>query len=147
MQARLSEHFTLAELCKTTTKLPNVPNEEQVENLKNLCCWLELLRMEWNNRYGDGNDPVIINSGFRSPAVNKAIGGAKNSNHLTGCAADIRCLGLEQQLRYATILLDLSDEHGLDFDELILERTAVGNYWIHFADRPSGNRRKILVNY
>ena len=64
----------------------------QVGNLKRLCGWLEMLRSEWNNIYGEGNDPIIINSGFRSPEVNKAVGGASNSNHLTGCAVDIRCL-------------------------------------------------------
>ena len=64
----------------------------------------------WNKRYGEGDDPIIINSGFRSPEVNKAEGGASNSNHLTGCAVDIRCLGIEQALRYAVILLDIADE-------------------------------------
>ena len=80
---KLSEHFTLAEMCKTNVKLKNVPNEAQVENLKRLCGWLEMLRSEWNRRYGEGNDPIIINSGYRSPAVNKAVGGVATSNHLT----------------------------------------------------------------
>ena len=44
----LSEHFTLAEMCKTSANLDNVPNEAQVENLKRLCGWLEMLRSEWN---------------------------------------------------------------------------------------------------
>ena len=56
-QARLSEHFTLAELTKTNTKIENVPNEAQVENLKRLCGWLEMLRSEWNKRYGEGVFP------------------------------------------------------------------------------------------
>ena len=98
---RLTPHFTLAELTKTKTGIKNVPNEEQVENLKRVCGWLEQLRRRWNNLYGDGDDPIIINSGFRSPEVNKAVGGATLSNHLTGCAVDIRCIGIEQALRYA----------------------------------------------
>ena len=141
----LSEHFTLAELTKTNTKIKNVPNEAQVENLKRLCEWLEMLRSEWNKRYGEGNDPIIINSGYRSQAVNQAVGGAANSNHLTGCAADIKVAGIEQLVRYATILLDISDLNNEDFDELLLERSPRGTYWLHFAVRPTGNRRRIRL--
>ena len=90
-------------------------------------------------------EPIIINSGFRSEAVNRAVGGARNSNHLTGCAADIRVAGIEQLIRYAAILLDISDESREDFDELLLERSPKGAYWLHFAVRPSGNRRKVRL--
>ena len=140
---RLSEHFTLAELTKTNTNLKNVPNEAQIENLKRVCRWLEQLRSRYNERYGDGDDPIVINSGYRSPAVNKAVGGAPTSNHLTGCAADIRVSGMEQALRYAVILLDISDESREDFDELLIERNARGAIWLHFAVRPTRNRRKL----
>ena len=87
--------------------------------------------------------PIVINSGYRSEAVNKAVGGAATSNHLTGSAADIRVSGMEQALRYAVILLDISDESGEDFDELLIERNARGAIWLHFAVRASGNRRKL----
>ena len=137
----LSPHFTLGELCKTKTGIENVPNEAQVENLKRLCRWLEQLRRRWNNLYGDGDDPIIINSGFRSPEVNKAVGGVSTSNHLTGCAVDIRCIGMEQALRYAAILLDISDLNHEDYDELLIEQKR-NVIWIHFAVRPSGNRRR-----
>jgi len=140
-QTNLSEHMTLAELCKTRTGIENVPNEEQVENLKRVCRWLERLRKRWNDKYGDGDDPIIINSGFRSAAVNKAVGGVPTSNHLTGCAVDIRCIGMEQALRYASILLDISDMSREDFDELLIEQRR-NVIWIHFAVRPSGNRRR-----
>ena len=138
---KLSEHFSLAELTKTKQHIANVPNEAQVENLRRVCRWLERLRKRWNDKYGDGDDPIIINSGFRSPEVNKAVGGVPTSNHLTGCAVDIRCIGMEQALRYAAILLDISDMSREDFDELLIEqkRSVV---WIHFAVRPSGNRRR-----
>jgi uncharacterized protein YcbK (DUF882 family) len=157
-QAKLSEHFTLAEMCKTSAKTAdgrsaqgdallakNIPSHVHIENLRRLCGWLEMLRSEWNKRYGEGDDPIIINSGYRSPQVNAAVGGAKGSNHLTGCAADIRVAGMEQALRYAVILLDISDESQEDFDELLLERSPKGGYWLHFAVRPPSqeNRRKI----
>ena len=138
---KLSEHFTLRELTKTKTGIENVPNEEQVNNLRRVCQWLEQLRRRWNNLYGEGDDPIIINSGFRSPEVNKAVGGVATSNHLTGCAVDIRCIGIEQALRYASILLDISDLNDEDFDELLIEQKA-HMVWIHFAVRPSGNRRR-----
>jgi len=170
--SRLSPHFTLAEMCKTEVKLKNVPNEAQVENLKRLCGWLEMLSKRYNERYvanrrdpsatlgmtkgvlssrlskahGEiSEEPIIINSGYRSPAVNKAVGGVATSNHLTGCAADIRVSGIEQLIRYATILLDISDESQEDFDELLIERSPKGSYWLHFAVRPSGNRRKVRL--
>ena len=168
-QARLSEHFTLAELCKTSvkTKDGNIPSHVHIKNMKRLTGWLEMLRDEYNRRYslplppphcnatlctfrsekGKGNyeQPIVINSGYRSPAVNKAVGGVATSNHLTGCAVDIRVLGMEQLLRYAVILLDISNDSGEDFDELLVERNAKGTYWLHFAVRPEGNRRKIKL--
>ncbi len=162
-EVRLSEHFKLAELCKTgvKTKDGNIPSHVQIENMKRVCGWLEMLRDEWNRRYSCGtvpqcckqhscdspigDDPIIINSGYRSPAVNKAVGGVATSNHLTGCAVDIRVLGMEQLLRYAVILLDISDESQEPFDELLIERNSKGSYWLHFAVRPEGNRRKIRL--
>ena len=144
---RLTPHFTLAEICKTSAKTQdgNIPSHVHIENLKRLCGWLEMLRSEWNKRYGEGDDPIVINSGYRSEAVNKAVGGVKGSNHLTGCAADIRVADIEQLVRYATILLDISDESCEDFDELLLERSPRGGYGLHFAVRPSGNRRKVRL--
>ena len=160
----LSEHFTLAEMCKTSAKTQdgNIPSHVHIENLKRLCGWLEMLRKRYNERYvvsreispraalgRDDNEgreePIIINSGYRSPAVNKAVGGVPTSNHLTGCAADIKVAGIEQLIRYATILLDISDESQEDFDELLIERSPKGSYWLHFAVRPSGNRRKVRL--
>ena len=128
---KLSEHFTLSEMCKTHVKgVNNIPNAEQTNNLKRLCGWLEELRQEWNKTYGEGNDPIIINSAFRSTAVNRAVGGSS------------RVLGMEQLMRYAVILLDIADETKRDFDELLMERKGV-SLWLHFAVRPENNRRKI----
>ena len=89
-----------------------------------------------------GEQPIIITSGYRSAEVNKLAGGSPTSNHLTGCAVDIRCVGVEQALRYANILLDIADGTKRDYDELLIERNKNGRYWIHFAVRPKENRRK-----
>ena len=154
-QAKLSPHFTLGELTKTNVKgISNVPPHAAVLNLKNLCeNWLEDLRYSYNTLYclKPGEDyetsknvePIVINSGFRSEAVNKAIGGVKGSNHLTGCEVDIRVTGIEQAIRYAATLLDIADS-GKEFDELLIERSPKGTFWLHFAVRPKDNRRKIL---
>ena len=155
-QAKLSQHFTLGELCKTSAKTQdgNIPSHVHIENLKRVCGWLERLREKSSltpdpSPKGEGSrykeTPIIINSGYRSPQVNKAVGGAPNSNHLTGCAVDIHVTGMEQLIRYAAILLDISDERHEDFDELLLERSPRGSYWLHFAVRPSGNRRKVRL--
>ena len=159
---RLSPHFTLGELTKTSIKTEdgNIPSRVVIENLRNLCeNWLEALRQ--------AQGPLIINSGYRSPEVNKFAGGSSTSNHLTGCAVDIRVAGFEQAVRYASILLDISDgtkrdltssrvcsrsaesmpaslcaRSPADFDELFIEKNSAGRYWIHFAVRPKDNRRK-----
>ena len=154
---KLSEHFTLGELCKTKhdSEDGNIPSRVAIENLKRICeNWLEDLRYSYNTLYclQPGEDyetsknvePIIINSGYRSPAVNLLAGGAKTSNHLSGCAVDIRCAGKEQMIRYASILLDIADGTKQDFDELLLEQH--GNVcWLHFAVKPKDNRRRIAL--
>ena len=151
---KLSEHFTLGELCKTSyhTSDGNIPSRVAIENLRNICeNWLEDLRYSQNTLYGPSTSsgtaeiPIVITSGYRSEEVNMKCGGAKNSNHLTGCAVDIKCYGPEQMIRMAGILLDISDGTKRDFDELILEKRGT-TYWIHFAVRPKDNRRKILFD-
>ena len=148
-EAKLSDHFTLGEMTKSSShpEVYNIPSHEAIANLKRLCVWLEVLRKRYNDKYGEGEDPIRINSGYRSPQLNKKIGGAAGSNHLTGCAVDIRVLGMEQLIRYATILLDYADESRQDFDELLIERNRYGAIWLHFAVRPSTpsakNRHKV----
>ena len=136
--SHLSPNFTLGELTKSGShpEVYNIPSHEAIANLANLSKWLEVLR----ERAGT---PIVINSGYRSPQLNRKIGGAPNSNHLTGCAVDIRVSGMEQLIRYAAILLDYADESKQDFDELLIEKNRYGAIWLHFAVRPKDNRRKV----
>lgn len=161
----LSEHFTLGEVTKTQFKTAdgNIPSHAAINNLKNICVnWLEDLRFSYNLLYcmlpgedyktSEHVEPLIINQGFRSVEVMEKMirAGYKpspTSNHLTGCAVDIHCLGPEQAIRYACILLDIADNMKREFDELFIERrsskNSKGSYWIHFAVRPENNRHKI----
>ena len=186
--AKLSEHFTLGEMTKSSShpEVYNIPSHEAIANLKRICTWLEVLRERYNERYNAchlersreispraalGRDdkgggtlgmttasvssrlseahgeisekPIIINSGYRSPLLNRKIGGVKNSNHLTGCAVDIRVTGMEQAKQYAEILREYADESHQDFDELLIEKNRYGAIWLHFAVRPRENRRKV----
>lgn len=83
---QLSTHFTLYEMCKSSTAeklgIENVPNCEQIVNLFRLSKELEIIRRKFGK-------PIIVNSGFRCPALNKAVGGVPNSDHLFGSAVDI----------------------------------------------------------
>jgi len=156
----LSEHFLLGELLKTSFKTEdnNEPPFEAVENMIDLCeYWLEDLRFNYNTIYVLNSiedyytskevEPLVINQGFRSYQVmlemkKAGLNPSLTSNHMRGCAVDIRCVGVEQAIRYMTILLDIADQKKQDFDELFLERRGTV-YWIHFAARPENNRRKI----
>ena len=70
---KLSEHFTLAEMTRTNTKIENVPNEAQVENLKRLCGWLERLRCRYNERYGGLTPDPGLNV-FTPLALRRGVG-------------------------------------------------------------------------
>ena len=151
---RLSPHFSLGELTKTSHKVYNIPSHEAIANLKRLCEWLEVLRERYNGIRNacisssaitnHAEHPIVINSGYRSPQLNKKIGGQPNSNHLTGCAVDIRVKDNEQLIQYAAILIQYANETQQDFDELLIEKNKYGAIWLHFAVRAKENRRKIL---
>ena len=144
-QANLSEHFKLGEFTRSNShpEVYNIPTHEAIANLKRVCEWLEVLRKRYNEKYGVGEEPIRINSGYRSPQLNKKIGGVPTSNHLTGCAVDIRVADMGQLIRYAAILMDYADESHQDFDEILIEKNRYGAIWLHFAVRAKGNRRKV----
>ncbi len=141
-RTNLSEHFTLGELTKTSYKTEdsNEPPLEAVEKMINLCeNWLEELRFNYNTIYvlssiedyytTKEEEPLVINQGFRSYQVMLAMKKAglnpiKTSNHMRGCAVDIRCAGVEQAIRYMCLLLDIADQKKQAFDELYLESEA-----------------------
>ena len=95
---QLSEHFLLGEFTESNyPEVYNIPSHVAIDNMKRICGWLEVLR----DRYGA---PIIINSGYRSPQLNKRVGGVATSNHVTGCAVDIRCSGPSGNRRKVCLL-------------------------------------------
>lgn len=124
---KLSEHFTLEELTVTSVKAENMPNQEQINNLKKLVDnVLEPLR----KMYGK---PININSGFRSKEVNKAVGGSPTSSHCNGEAADLDC---EDNALLFSIIREM-----FTFDQVINE----SNFkWIHVSFREGNNRNQAL---
>ena len=133
---QLSQHFQLGEFTKSNyPEVYNIPSHVAIENMKRVCVWLEPLRQ--------AQGPIVINSGYRSPQLNKKVGGVSTSNHMTGCAVDIRCSGIEQAIEYAAILIGYARETQQDYDELFIGKNKYGRYWVHFAVRPKDNRRKV----
>jgi uncharacterized protein YcbK (DUF882 family) len=136
----LSQHFTLEEMTKSQTGLrkgiDNTPGQKEIDNLKQLCEHvLEYIRI----RFGK---PVTINSGYRSTKLNKAIGGAKNSQHMTGQAADIEIVGIDNKTLFSWI------KDNMEFDQLILEYYKEGvpdSGWVHVSWNSNGNRKQVLT--
>lgn len=127
----LSIHFTLAEFCNWKKYPENKPTVQQISNMiygcRNL---LEPARQIVG--------PIIINSGFRNADVNRRVGGVKNSQHLQGCAADIRPKDSSQFQR----LVDFLKAHKLT-DQLL-----TGNGWLHISWNPLGiPRHYVRIGY
>ena len=116
---QLTEHFTLEELTHTDHReLDNTPNDSQKINLKRLAELLELVKVVLMGK------PVMVNSAFRSKAVNDAVGSKDTSQHRVGCAADIRVPGMTpDQVVRALIAAQLP------FDQIIREFDA----WTHIS--------------
>lgn len=107
----LSPSFTLEELTHTDHReLENEPNETELANLKRLAEFLETVKTVLGGR------PIIVNSAFRSKAVNEAVGSKETSQHRKGCAADIRVPGLTPDEVVSAII-----EAGLPYDQVIRE--------------------------
>jgi hypothetical protein len=136
----LSKHFTLEEFTKSQDgqrlDIDNTPNEEDIENMKLLCeNVLEIVR--------ENLGPVHVNSGFRSVALNKAVGGMATSQHCRGQAADIEIPGVANG--------DLAKwiEKNCNYDQLILECYTSGvptSGWVHVSYK-SSNRKQTLTSH
>lgn len=103
---KLTEHFSLEELTRSQTaarkNLDNTPSPEVVEELKKVALVLEVIRK-------DLRAPIVVSSGYRSPEVNKAVGGSKTSDHMLGMAADITCPSVST--------IDLAERIAEDMDD------------------------------
>lgn len=127
--------FTIQELTKSTTAqqkgIKNIPSKEQEQNLIAL---IENILDPLREAYGG---PIIVTSGYRCPALNKAVGGAKNSQHMTGQAADIRTV--KDTRTENKKLFDLIQKLKLPFDQLIDEHNLD---WVHVS-YSNRNRREV----
>jgi len=136
---RLSTNFTLAEFTKSQTAirqgLDNTPGEEHLANAKEL---FENVVQKVRENFG----VTVINSGYRGPALNEAVGGSSNSQHCKGEAVDIECPGTANE----TVAQWIADN--LEFDQLILEFAEKGipdAGWVHVSYVSEGNRKQILT--
>ena len=115
----LSDHFTLEELTVTDHRsLDNTPNAGEIENLRRLAVFLELVKERLGGR------PIMVNSAFRSKAVNDAVGSKDTSQHRLGCAADIRVPGMTPDAVVRAVLAS-----GLAYDQVIREF----DRWTHLS--------------
>jgi len=132
MTTKLSEHFTLEELVFSQTAvrkgIANTPEPQHIQNLKALCeNVLERIIGVIGQRFH-------INSGYRGPKLNAAIGGAKASKHIEGKAADIVCPAIGTLPLFKAIV-----KSDIVFDQIIFEGT-----WVHISYDPAKNRQEIL---
>lgn len=129
---QLSPHFTLAELtdspAATRLGINNVPPPAVAGNLARIAATLEHIRALVGG-------PITVSSGYRSPALNKAVGGAASSAHVQGLAADIAAPGMT-----ARALALLIREGGVVLDQLIYEGT-----WVHVGLSAGAPRKQVLT--
>ena len=127
----LSPHFTLEELTHTDHRtLDNTPNETELANLKRLAEFLETVKTVL------GGKPIMVNSAFRSKAVNDAVGSKDTSQHRIGCAADIRVPGLNPNEVVKAIIAS-----GIGYDQVIREF----DRWTHISIPNAGAPRKQVL--
>lgn len=126
MPKKLSPHFTLEELVFSQTAarkgIDNTPSPAVLANLKRVAETLEAVRSLL------GDVPIRISSGYRSPALNKAIGGAKTSKHMDGLAVDFTAPGFGTVLQTAKKIA----ASGIAFDQVICEYGS----WVHLGLAP-----------
>jgi zinc D-Ala-D-Ala carboxypeptidase len=136
----LSANFTLKELTKSDTAtrlgLDNTPDEQALENLKTLC---EMVLQPVREHYGKS---VTVNSAYRSPESNAAVGGSKTSDHCKGMAADIEIVGVANA-DLAQWIMD-----NLEYTQLILEFYTPGipdSGWVHVSYDPNNLKKQELT--
>lgn len=132
-------NFSIKELIHSDiahqNNINNTPNIEQCDNLLNLIFYvLQPIRDKIKK-------PITVTSGFRCPKVNFFCGGAVNSNHLKGCAADIIPAGNNFKEIYDYVV------NNLDYDECFIETNSKGKKWLHIAYVKGQNRKKHNPNY
>ena len=137
---QLTEHFTLSEFVRSDTAdrnhIDNTPTPEVIDNLRALCLnILEPARVSFGAQ-------IYITSGYRCPALNKAVGGKSTSQHLRGEAADLQVRGVDNLRKLYRLIKD----HGV-FDQLLYESNRSGVRWIHVSYKSTGNRRQAIDNY
>jgi zinc D-Ala-D-Ala carboxypeptidase len=126
----LTPHFTLEELIATQHReFDNTPNSSEINNLKRLAEMLEKVKTLLDGK------PIMVNSAFRSKAVNDAVGSKDTSQHRVGCAADIRVPGLTPDQVVKAII-----GSPIAYDQIIREFDS----WTHISvpNNPSGTPRK-----
>lgn len=136
---KITKDFSWGEVLKSQTAerlgIDNIPNEETANRIKHLFKTLVQPIRSAIKR------PVVIRSGYRCPELNSQIGGSATSQHMTGEAVDMECIGLDNY-DLAQYILAM----GLEFDQLILEFYEGGNTgWLHISRKASGNRRQVLT--
>jgi putative chitinase len=137
---KLTEHFSLAEMIVSPTAkrlgLSNTPTPEHIENMR-YCC--EKILEPVRNHFGKS---VQINSSYRAPLVNKAVGGSKTSQHVNGQAIDFEIPGIDNK-----VVADWIGDN-LEFDQVILEFYTKGDKnsgWVHASIKKGGGNRKMRM--
>jgi putative chitinase len=132
----LSEHFTLEELTHTDHRdLDNTPNDAELANLTRLAQFLEEVKTVL------GGKPVMVNSAFRSKAVNDAVGSKDTSQHRVGCAVDIRIPGMTpDQVVRAIIASDLG------YDQVIREFDRWTHVSIPNVEGTQPRKQKLIID-
>lgn len=141
MATRLTANFTLEELIVSPTAkrlgLPNTPSPEHIANMKYVCeKILEPVRAHFGK-------PIQINSSYRAPLVNKAVGGSKTSQHSNGEAVDFEIPGISNK-----VVADWVGDN-LEFDQVILEfynaKDGANSGWVHVSIKRNGANRKMRM--